>query len=247
MTDIRIRIDPLTDALINVDIQTAFMPGGGLPVTDGDGILPVVLAVGRLFPKARRYATVDCHSAGHISLVSSYVGLAPYVQLTQTEVATWNTANQRLAPTAKFQLTELQDYLAVVGTQTLWPDHALKGSTESLTHPSFGRRYYGIVLFKGCDPACDSYSGVRDNLKRPTGLADILRRAGVRRVFLTGLAFDFCVGWTALDLAAEGFEVIIVEDATRSVGLPGTVEKMSADLAAAGVRLVPSASLLAAS
>ncbi len=236
-------IDPQTDAVVNIDVQPTFMPGGGLPVADGDAIIPVVQLVTRLFPFERRYFTLDKHPAGHISLASSYVGLAPGTKLTFEEAMKWTADDHKIAPHAKFTLAQLQGYLGFVRFQILWPDHASIGTRESRVHPDLADEPCRIAITKGTDPCCDSYSGLRDNLGRPTGLGDLLKRDGVKRLFLTGLAFDFCVGWTALDAVKEGFEVFLVEDATRSVALPGTVEKRYADLLVAGVRIVRSVDL----
>lgn len=245
MTGSAILIDPATDAVVNVDVQKTFMPGGGLPVADGHLIIPVVQRVNLLFPAERRYFTLDKHPKGHISLASSYAGLAPGTKLTADEVLAWTEADNKIAPHARFSLSQLQGYVAMVGFQILWPDHGLYDAQESRLHPDLDDAPCRIVLVKGTDPCCDSYSGLRDNLGRPTGLGDLLRQDGVRRLFLTGLAFDFCVGWTALDAAKEGFEVVVIKDATKPVGLPGTVEKMSADLAAVGVRVVLAEDLIA--
>ncbi|MEY4744640.1 MAG: hypothetical protein RL272_585 [Candidatus Parcubacteria bacterium] len=246
-----------TDALLHVDVQTTFMPGGGLAVKDGDGILPAVLALHAHFDlvalqqehdlHSRIYATLDQHPWGHISLASSYVGVPPYTQLDEKTAWRWTEKKHGIAPHARFDLAELRKYLGQVKAQTLWPDHGIAGTAEADIHPALyaAQGHFDFVLVKGYEPACDSYSGFRDNLKRTTGLADTMREHGVERIFIDGLAFDFCVGWSALDAVAEGFaEVCVIEDATRSVDLPGTVAKMRADLAAAGVRLIRSTDIL---
>lgn len=246
MTDRTVLIDPAADAVVNVDVQPTFMPGGGLPVTDGDKIIPVVQLVNLVFPPHRRYFTLDKHPRGHISLASSYVGLAPGTKLTFAEAMAWTSADHKIAPHAGFSLSELQGYLGLAQGQfqILWPDHGVIGTAESGLHPELDGLPCRTVLLKGTDPCCDSYSGLRDNLGRSTGLIERLKADGVRRLFLTGLAFDFCVGWTALDAIKEGFEAVIIEDATRSVALPGTVENMRADLMVAGVRIVRSEDLV---
>jgi len=245
MTGSAILIDPTTDAVVNVDVQETFMPGGGLPVPGGDQIIPLVQRVNLLFPAHRRYFTLDKHPGGHISLASSYVGLPPGIKLTTQEVEKWTEANIRIAPHARFNLAQLQAYLQAVKFQILWPDHGIIGTTESCLHPALDDLPCRIVQIKGTDPCCDSYSALRDNLGRPTGLDNLLTQHDAQRLFLTGLAFDFCVGFTALDAVKEGFEVFVIEDATRSVALPGTVEKMRADLQAAGVKIIQSEHLIA--
>lgn len=234
MTAIRIRPD--TDATIDVDVQTTFMPGGGLPVAGGDEIVPVVQRVNALFPKKRRFATLDVHPLGHNSLASSYVGFKPYDRITAAHVL---IPTVKLQPHAKFSVDELRQYLFAVGGQVLWPDHGIEGTAEAELHPALSAQDYAFILTKGRDPCCDSYSGFRDNLRRPTGFEGILKAAGVRRLFIKGLAYDFCVGWTAVDAKVAGFdEVFVIKDATRSVALPGTVEEMEEMFAATGVRII---------
>ncbi len=245
MSQPRILIDPATDAVIDVDVQPASMTGGGLAVNGGDLIVPVVKRVGSHFPRRRRFATLDKHPRGHVSLASSYVGLPAGTKLTSSGVFYWTEANHLIAPHAGFNLAELKEYLAFCQVQMLWPDHALDGSDESRLHPDLAAVPYAWVLEKGLDPCCDSYSGIKDNLGRPTGLGPMIKYLGVKRLFVTGLAFDFCVGWTALDAKGDdrddGFdEVYVVEDATASVDLPGTVAQMQASLDAKGVKLISS-------
>lgn len=237
------------DVLLHVDVQPTFMPGGGLAVKDGDQILPAAIALQAHFDcLGHIYATLDQHPYGHISLASSYVGLSPYTQLDEKTVWGWSEKKHGIAPGALFDLRQLREYLARVKVQTLWPDHGIAGSVEADMHPALynaPRGHFDFVLIKGYEPACDSYSGFRDNLKQTTGLADTMRDDGIERVFIDGLAFDFCVGWSALDAVADGFaEVYLIEDATRSVDLPGSVAKMRADLAKAGVRLIRSSDIL---
>lgn len=233
------------DVLIDVDVQPTFMPGGGLAVADGDRVVPVIQRLHQYFPRARRFATLDRHPRGHISLASSYVGLAPYASLDLASIGNWNEEFHDISATALFGLSHLRDYLAKVGTQTLWPDHALEGVAESELHPALDPADYAFVLRKGQDPLCDSYSGFRDNLKRSTGLERIVsgRNPAAARVIVTGLAYDFCVGWTALDAVECGFDAVVVRDATRPVGLPGSVEAIEKAFAKKGVRVVESADL----
>lgn len=131
----------------------------------------------------------------------------------------------------------------------LWPDHAIFGTEESELHPFLDPADFLVVFNKGMDPAVDSYSGFRDNRGRPTGLATLLKSIGMRRVFCVGLAFDFCVGFTAIDAVSEGFEAVIVVDATRAVNIPatgtypGSMKVIEEKLVAAKVRLAHSGQL----
>lgn len=243
-----IQVNPLADAILTVDVQTTFMPGGGLPVKDGDQVVPVVLKTEALFPRWRRFATLDQHPIGHISLASSYHGIAPGYKLTEEEVAGWTAGNHRInGLRALFTLEELKAYLAVVKFQILWSEHGIIGTPEAELHPALSRDRYAHVQIKGPDPLCDSYSGFRDNLGRSTGLAGWMYPQYTRKLFLQGLAGDFCVGLTAIDAVKEGFaEVFVIEDATRSVDLPGTVAKMNSDLYRHGVQVIESSQLVAA-
>lgn len=240
------KIDSETDALLAIDVQPTFMPGGGLAITNGDKIVPLVEHLFRFFPKARRFATKDRHPLGHISLASSYVYVKPLEVLSlDSFVADYNDCPGINEERAIFTIGDLIQYLAAVGKQVLWPDHALDGTAEAELHPALAEEDFAHVLTKGMDSKCDSYSGFFDNLGRPTGLADILRAAGVKRCFFVGLAFDYCVGWSAEGAVAEGFEAVVIEDATRPVAFPaGSIEKMRASLQSKGVRIVQSDELL---
>lgn len=263
----KIVVDPSTDAIVHVDVEPAFMgdhewngvpvAAGGLPVPGGHEILPVVLKNTAFFNEENRYATLDQHPedrpgspSGHISWVTSYAGFAPYHDLTLGEVLTWADGSRIVS--RLFDLDDLKSYLARCPEQkqTLWPKHGPvwrdRDSPEARLHPAIADLGFRLVLLKGNDPRCDSYSGVRDNLGRSTGFAEQLKERGVKRVFLDGLAFTHCVGWTALDLAADGFEVYVIKDATRPVPIPGLEAAMTQALEASGVRIITSDMLVAA-
>jgi nicotinamidase/pyrazinamidase len=229
-----------TDAIIDIDVQTAFMPGGGLAVLGGDEILPAIKRNAALFSRDRRYASVDRHRKGSVSLFSTYRHRQPFTQITYEEFL---EGRVELSGIARVTPDEVREYLQNVGYQVLWTEHALDGTAEGELHPELSSGDYAFVLIKGMDDPCDSYSAFRDNRKRSTGLGDRLRAVGVKRVFLEGLAFDFCVGYSALDARAEGFEVVVLEDATRSVNLNGSAESMRAQLQEAGVRIASSSDL----
>ncbi|MCG2693711.1 isochorismatase family protein [Candidatus Parcubacteria bacterium] len=231
----KVRINPLTDALLIVDATKTFMPGGGLAIIDGDLIIPTIEDIISLFVPEKRIATLDKHKLGSICLASSYNGLAPRTFLQRA-------MPNYLAPHALFSYEELTGYLLKTGGQVLWEDHGM--GEEAELHPSLQSYKFGFILHKGLDPKCDSYSAFFDNLGRPTGLAEELRRCKVKRVFICGLALDYCVGWSAEGARREGFEVFVIEDATRPVGYPAdSVEKIFESFTQKGIQLVQSTDL----
>ncbi len=266
-----LKIDPEKDALLIIDAQPTFMPGGGLAVNEGDQIIPEIRKLMNIKKLQKIYATKDWHPRGHNSLVSSYVGLAPMTLLVANQeiadaikqenpeavievVSNWTEENNPIAPYwdgkgqelegpfAQFTLNELKEYIGEIGVQVLWPDHGIEGTQEAELHPDLSEQEFTYVLKKGTDPKVDSYSGFLDNRKVSTGLAERLREDGVERLFVAGLACDYCVGWSAENARDEGFEVILVESATRSVGFPAdSVPKIYQTFKDKGVRLVKTA------
>jgi nicotinamidase/pyrazinamidase len=186
-----IPIDRRTDILGLIDIQPTFMPGGELAVPDGDAVAPAANRLLRAYFD-HAFATQDWHPAGHRSFASSHSGGAPY-----------------------------QTIRLPYGEQTLWPDHAIQGSPGAALHPGLDPAKIDIIIRKGFRPEIDSYSAFFENDRTTaTGLAGYLRERGFRRIFLAGLATDFCVAYSAEDAARLGFDVFVVEDACRGIGLP---------------------------
>ena len=184
-------LDPATDMLGLIDVQPTFMPGGALAVADGDAVVPVI---NRLLagPFAQAFATQDWHPPGHASFASSHPGRVPFDSIDMP-----------------------------YGPQTLWPDHGVQGTDEAALHPDLAQARIELVLRKGFRPAIDSYSAFFENDRRtPTGLHGWLRDRRVRRIFLCGLATDYCVAWSAEDARALGYVVTVIEDACRGIGLP---------------------------
>jgi len=237
-----VRIDPQTDALLITDATPTFMPGGGLAVPGGDEIVPGILAIAPNFQPNRIYATEDEHPHGHISLFSSYSGVEPYADLTSEMAADWG--ENRIA-SSDFDLAYLRWYLSncIGRKQTAWPHHGLPHWRETRLHPEIAR-LDPVRRVKGTDPRCDSYSALRDNLGRRTGLGPELRGAGVYRLFLCGLAFNFCIGYSAKDAKHEGFETFVIEDLTRSVPIPGSAEAMRRELEDSDVSIISSDQLV---
>jgi nicotinamidase/pyrazinamidase len=212
------QIDNRTDILGLVDVQPTFMPNGELPVADGDAIIPVVNQLLRRFDHA--FATQDWHPNGHTSFASAHPGKQPY------------------------DIIEM-----AYGNQVLWPDHAIAGTPTAAIHPAIDQTRIEVIIRKGFRSSLDSYSAFFENDRQtPTGLEAWLRQRGFSRIFLCGLATDFCVAWSAEDAVRLGFTVVVVEDACRGIGLPApdgrsTIETTRDALIAGGVRFVDSAVL----
>ena len=206
-------IDRARAALIVVDLQHDFLPGGALAVAEGDAILAPLRALMERDPFALYVATQDWHPRGHVSFASSHAGLAP------------------------FESTQVHGH-----DQTLWPDHCVQGTRGAELHPALPWGHVSAIIRKGADPETDSYSGFRNNWnptgeRPPTGLAGYLRERGVEQVVLCGLARDFCVKWSAEDAAAAGFRTSMLWDLTRPVD-PSSDARVRADLERMGVAIV---------
>ena len=191
--------------LIVIDVQNDFLPGGALAVAHGD---EVVAPINRL---AARFANVlltqDWHPRGHASFASSHPGKRPF-----------ETA--RLA----------------YGEQVLWPEHCVQGSHGAALAADLAIPHAQLVLRKGYHEGVDSYSAfVEADRRTPTGLAAYLRERGLKKLYLCGLATDYCVAWSALDARAAGFEATVIEDACRAIDLEGSLARARRDMAAAGV------------
>lgn len=206
-------IDPDRDALVVIDVQNDFCPGGALAVADGDAVVPVCNALIGRFEHV--VLTQDWHPPGHRSFASSHPGRAP------------------------FETIDL-DY----GAQTLWPDHCVQGTRGAALHADLDATRAELLVRKGFRPHIDSYSAFHENDRAsPTGLAGYLRERGFSRVFLCGLATDYCVAYSALDARRLHFDAVILLDACRAIDLGGSLEQALAAMRAAGVSLAQSAEL----
>lgn len=203
------------DVLLVVDVQNDFCPGGALAVPEGDKVVPVINELARRF--AHIVMTQDWHPAGHDSFASSHAGKNP------------------------FETIDL-DY----GPQTLWPDHCVQGTTGAAFHDDLDLGRCELVIRKGFRRAIDSYSAFYENdRKTPTGLAGYLRERGFKRVFVVGLATDFCVAFSALDARREGFETYLIEDGARGIDLDGSLDAALDEMRAANVAIIDSRSVTA--
>jgi nicotinamidase/pyrazinamidase len=192
-------------ALIVVEVQNCFVDGGTLPVKGGAEVVPIINKLAAAFQNI--VVTQDWHTPGHASFASAYSGKRP------------------------FDLTKLG-----YGDQVLWPDHCVQGTDDAALHKDLKLPTAQLVIRKGDNKGVDSYSAFQEaDRVTQTGLAGYLRERGIKTVYVTGLATDFCVAWTAMDAR---------EDATRAIDLNGSLAKAWSDMAAMGVGRVNSADLL---
>ena len=205
-------MNKLDDAtvLIIVDAQYGFMPGGGLAVADGDAIVPVINRIAPRF--ANVVLTQDWHPADHISFAANHPGRAPFETITLP-----------------------------YGEQVLWPTHCVQGTRDAALHDDLRVPQAQLIIRKGFHRDVDSYSAFMEADRRTsTGLAAYLKARGITKLYLCGLATDYCVAWSAQDARAAGFEATVIEDACRAIDLNGSLARAWADMAAAGVGRVQS-------
>ncbi len=196
------------DLLLVIDVQNDFCPGGALAVADGDAVVSVVNRLSERFDHV--VLTQDWHPRGHSSFATSHQGSAPFETITMP-----------------------------YGPQTLWPDHCVQGTAGAAFHPKLSTDRAELVIRKGFRSAIDSYSAFYENDRTtPTGLAGYLRERGLKRIFMAGLATDYCVHYSALDARRLGFETVVVESGCRAIDLSGSLAAAHAGMAAAGVQVV---------
>lgn len=196
------------DVLIVVDVQYDFLPGGSLAVAGGDEIIPLANQLGRKFTNV--VMTQDWHPADHVSFASNHPGTRP------------------------FEVIDLP-----YGPQVLWPDHCVWQTHGAELAADLELPHAQLVIRKGYNRTVDSYSGFQEADRRTkTGLEGYLRERSLHRLFIVGLATDFCVAWTALDARAAGFETYVIEDATRAIDAGGSLVKAWDEMDAAGVKRI---------
>ncbi len=203
------------DALIAVDVQNDFCPGGALAVPRGDEVVAIINGLARAFRHV--VLTQDWHPRGHFSFASTHPGKAAFETVTASH-----------------------------GPQVLWPDHCVQDTPGAAFHAGLHIPHAGLVVRKGLDRAIDSYSAFYENDRTtPTGLAGYLRERRIQRVFLAGLAFDFCVRYSAEDARRENFGVFVIEDACRGIDIGGSVAATRTALSACGATCIAAAALAA--
>jgi nicotinamidase/pyrazinamidase len=201
---------PVEDVLLIVDVQYDFMPGGALAVAHGDEVVPVINRIARAFSHV--VLTQDWHPLAHVSFAANHAGRKP------------------------FEMTTLP-----YGEQVLWPVHCVQDTEGAALHCNLHVPHARLVIRKGHHEHVDSYSAFLEaDRTTPTGLAGYLRDVGAKRIWIAGLATDYCVAWSALDARAAGFEVSVIEDACRAIDLNGSLEKAWREMSAAGIARIRS-------
>jgi nicotinamidase/pyrazinamidase len=199
-----------SDALLVVDLQYDFLPGGNLAVTDGHAVIAPINGLGKKFENVMM--TQDWHPKGHASFASQYEGAKP------------------------FEIIQLP-----YGPQVLWPDHCVWNTKGAEFSEQVELPHCQLVIRKGYHEIVDSYSGFQEaDRKTKTGLEGYIRERNLKRLFIAGLATDFCVHWTAVDARAAGFETYVIEDASRAIDTNGSLDEAWKAMTAAGVRRITS-------
>ena len=196
------------DLLLIIDVQSDFCSGGKLAVADGDAVVPVINRLAKRFQHVA--LTQDWHPSSHSSFATSHPGSAP------------------------FDIVSMP-----YGKQTLWPDHCVQGTPGAAFHSQLETERAELVIRKGFRREIDSYSAFYENDRRtPTGLAGYLRECGLQRIFLVGLATDFCVYYSAVDARRLGFAAVLIQTGCRASDLAGSLDAAWRGMAAAGVQRV---------
>ncbi len=207
-----IKVDD-SSALLVIDVQNCFLPGGSLAVKDGDQVISVINRMAKGF--ANVVMTQDWHTVGHVSFASSHSGKKP------------------------FETIDLN-----YGKQVLWPDHCVQGTDGASLSKDLAIPQAELIIRKGFHKDVDSYSAFTEaDGKTTTGLAGYLKARKLKRLFVAGLATDFCVAWTAIDARKAGFETYVVEDACRGIDTQGSLAKAWADMTKAGVKRIQSSDI----
>ena len=206
-------INNATDCLVIIDVQNDFCPDGALAVPEGDAVVPIINALQEKF--THRVLTQDWHPAAHLSFASSHPGESAFAMIT-----------------------------LAYGEQVLWPDHCVQGSDGAAFHADLNTLGAELIVRKGFRRDIDSYSAFFENDQQtPTGLSGYLRTRGFQRLYLCGLATDFCVGYSALDARQEGFDVFLLDDACRAIDLDGSLANAWQKMLNAGVQRIDTSQL----
>jgi nicotinamidase/pyrazinamidase len=202
------QIRPRDDLLLIIDVQNDFCPGGALAVADGDATVPVINRLSERFGHVA--VTQDWHPPSHSSFATSHPGSRAFETIAMP-----------------------------YGPQTLWPDHCVQGTSGAALHPLLSTERAELIIRKGFRPEIDSYSAFFENDRRtPTGLAGYLRERGLKKIFLVGLATDYCVHYSAVDARRLGFDTVVIEAGCRAIDLNGSLAAAWTSMQEAGVQRI---------
>lgn len=203
-----------TDVFLVIDVQNCFIPGGSLAVKEGDAIVPLINKISQSFKHV--VLTQDWHTADHISFASQHAGKKPFEAIK-----------------------------VGYGNQVLWPDHCVQGTDGAALAKDLSIPKAELIIRKGYRKDVDSYSAFLEaDKKTSTGLGGYLKQRGFKRVFLAGLATDFCVAWSAIDARKQGFEAYVIDDACRGIDANGSLAAAWKDMTKAGVKKITSADII---
>ena len=195
------------DALLIIDVQNDFCTDGALAVTDGEAVVAPINQLATQF--ATVIATQDWHPAGHSSFASSHENAQPFSSITMP-----------------------------YGEQTLWPDHCIQNSNGAQFHSNLEMQNIQCIIRKGFRASVDSYSAFYENDKKTTtGLSGLLHERDIKRIVCVGLAYDFCVRYSAEDAHREGFETIVLKQACKAIDMDGSEAAATSALADLGVTI----------
>lgn len=234
-----------TDCLLNIDNIIAFIRkyGGGLPVDRGEEIAQFIIDhLFPIFPIKQRVATYDLHVEGSITSTESYIGIDDNTQIT---IEMYIGGEIKLSNEAQFTLANVATLLTENGGHFMvWSKHGKAGSPQTEMDPTYGSNDWLLKFAKGTDPKDDANSAFRSLRGVLTHLHSLLRGLGFKRLFLVGLAYDVCVGLSAIDAANLGFEVYIIKQGTRAINIPpsgdyiGSIATIEAEFVRAGVHVI---------
>ncbi|KAK6165557.1 hypothetical protein SNE40_022464 [Patella caerulea] len=236
------------NALLIIDVQDCFLKGGNLAVTGGNDIIPVINRIRNDYKNSLDLVVFsqDWHCSDHVSFASQHIGYQPY----QTINLTYNSQGELCygeAVGSEFAYAVNCSTVSTHVLQTLWPDHCIKnvsqGPTSSKLDPGLVREDGDVIIYKGQKCGIDAYSAFYDNAKiTQTQLNSVLRDNEITKVFITGMASDFCVYYTALDAKSLGYETFVVKDAVRGVANESIVAAAH-DMTTKGINLILSTDL----
>ena len=196
-----------TDILLIIDVQNDFCPGGSLAVKEGNKIIKNINSIQEKFKNV--VLTQDWHPKNHSSFVTEYKDKEVFSSIKMP-----------------------------YGNQTIWPSHCVQGTNGAEFHKDLNTLKANTIIRKGFRREIDSYSAFWENDRvTPTGLEGNMKSMGIKRVFVCGLALDFCVGFSAIDAARLNFDVSILKSLCCSINLDGSLESALTNMKNTGVKI----------